>query len=335
MPNGVTMQEKITSEADINFESVVVDRDAGIIRGVVICGNESKNGYEYPPNCFGTSERAKALYEGKPICIDHKMDPKNPNMPAPRDVRDVAGWITNVRMENGRPVGDIEVEKNINCGVDLMGLAEKRRPGIGLSHVAICKMSSNKKTALAVEHVVTVDVVVSPATTKTFFEQEKQEQNQMELEQLKSALDTLKSENAVLKSDLAKSVQAIEGHKTEANALVTEVTSLRAELADIKPKLEAYQSTEKLTADKLAVEKLVTESGLDIKDSVVVSEQFMSVLLAASAEARPALIADRKAAVEFKAAPGSVQIRSLERQVKTEGSFDPASYLKTHLKGVK
>ena len=34
-------------------------------------------------------------------------------------------------------------------------------------------------------------------------------------------------------------------------------------------------------------------------------------------------------------ANGSVQIRSLERQVKTEGSFDPASYLKTHLKGVK
>ncbi|MCU9611789.1 hypothetical protein OEK97_28180, partial [Escherichia coli] len=86
---------------DINFESVVVDREANLIRGVVLCGNVSKNGYEYPTSCFGDSDRVKKLYEGKPICIDHKMDSKNPNMPATRDVRDVAGWITNVRMEQG------------------------------------------------------------------------------------------------------------------------------------------------------------------------------------------------------------------------------------------
>ena len=315
------MAKRITSEEDQSFQSfeaVVIDDEAKFIRNVVLCGNESKNGYSYPATCFKSLDHVVSLYEGRPVCINHNL-----NNPGVRDVRDIAGFIRNVRFEAGKPMGDIEVESAIDCGVDLMALAKKGRRGIGMSHTARCKMSRDKKTVELVEAVITVDVVVNPATTTTFFEQE-QEQD-MELEQLKADLETVKSENAVLKHELDSAKTLAESHKVESNKLLAEVTTLRADLQDIKPKLEQYEQAAKVEADKLAIEAQLVSAGLDIKDTVVVSEQFMAVLLSANPDNRTKIIDDRKAVITGAGKAGAV---SLPRQVKTEQEMVPGQRLK-------
>ena len=315
------MAKQITSESELNFESVVIDDDAKVIRNVILCGNESKNGYAYPPECFKNLDHVVSLYEGRPVCINHNLE--NPGV---RDVRDVAGFLRNVRFEAGKPVGDIEVESAINCGVDLMALAKKGRKGIGMSHTARCKMSRDKKTVELVEAVLTVDVVVNPATTTTFFEQEQD----MELEQLKAELATVTAECAVLKHELDSAKKLVDGHKSESDKLLIEVTTLRADLQEVKPKLEKFEQEAKAAADKLAIEAQLVLAGLDVKDTLVVSEQFITVLLSAGPEDRTKIIDDRKALIEG-ASKNDRGVVSLPRQIKTEQKTVPGQLLKNFL----
>lgn len=323
------MPHQIESEVELNFESVIVDAEAKTLRNVVLCGRESKNGYVYPPTCFKDNQHVVALYENKPVCIDH-----NTENPVVRGLRDVAGFIKNVRLENGRPVGDIELESAIDCGVDLLGLAQRKRKGIGMSHVAKCKMSKDKRTVELVEQVVTVDVVVNPATTSTFFEQALQETNKVDLETLKAELDTIKARNAVLESDLTRANELVEQHKAESAKLLTEVTSLRDEISAIKPEFEKYRAEQKKAADIAEIQKLLKEAELDLEDKVVVSENFMNILLATAPEQRAGIISDRKALVGSKST--KTEVRSPERMTKTEAAtFNASDYLEQALGGSK
>lgn len=323
------MPDQIESDVDFNFEAVVVDAENKILKNVVLCGHTSKNGYIYPPACFKDNQHVISLYENRPVCIDH-----NPDNPLGRGIRDIAGFIKNVRFENGRPVGDIELESAIDCGVDLLGLAQKKRKGIGMSHVAKCKMSRDKRTVELVEQVVTVDVVVNPATTSTFFEQALQETNKVDLETLKAELDSIKARNAVLESDLNRANELVDQHKSENDKLLTEVTSLRGEISTIKPVYEQYQADQKKAADLVEIEKLLKEAELDVTDKVVVSENFLNILLATAPEQRQVIISDRKALVGAR--PAGSAVRSLERQVNTEATaFNASEYLDKNLGGGK
>jgi len=152
----------------------------------------------------------------------------------------------------------------------------------------------------------------------------------MELEQLKAENDVLKARVAVLESDLTKATASAETFKSENTSLLGEVTNLRTEVADIKPRLESYVKAEQKLADETAVKKLLEEAGLDLSDPVVVSEQFMAMLLNASPDARTPLIEDRKAAVSRGGSVATGTVRSPERGVKTEPkaeAFDPLAYL--------
>ncbi len=323
------MPDQISSDVDFNFEHVIVDTETRTLKNVVLCGLTSKNGYNYPPSCFGDTQHVIALYENKPVCIDH-----NPTNPVFRGIRDIAGFIKNVRFENGRPVGDIELESAIDCGVDLLGLAQKKRKGIGMSHVAKCKMSRDKRTVELVEQVVTVDVVVNPATTSTFFEQALQETSKVDLETLKAELDSTKARYAVLESDLTRANELVGQHKSENDKLLTEVTSLRSEISAIKPAYEQYLAEQKKAADVAEIEKLLKEADLDLTDKVVVSENFMNILLATAPENRSEIISDRKALVGAKAPVQGV--RSPERKVTTEATeFKASEYLAQNLGGGK
>jgi hypothetical protein len=323
------MPDQIASDVDFNFEHVIVDAETRTLRNVVLCGPTSKNGYNYPPSCFGDNQHVIALYENKPVCIDH-----NSENPLVRGLRDIAGFIKNVRFENGRPVGDIELESAIDCGVDLLGLAQRKRKGIGMSHVAKCKMSRDKRTVELVEQVVTVDVVVNPATTSTFFEQALQETSKVDLETLKAELDSTKARYAVLESDLTRANELIGQHKSENDKLLTEVTSLRSEISAIKPAYEQYLSEQKKAADVAEIEKLLKEAELDLADKVVVSENFMNILLATAPEKRSEIISDRKALVGAKAP--ATGVRSPERKVNTEATeFKASEYINQNLGGGK
>ena len=318
------MAKTVTSEVSFDFESVQVDEEAGIIRNVLVCGCESKNGYNFGPDAFGDDARVKSLYDGLPVCINHSKE-----NPLGRSVQEVAGFLSSPRRNTANQVfADIQVEDSIDCGVDLIKLAKKRRRNIGLSHTAKYRMSRDGKTVDRVEKVITVDVVVNPATTQSFFEQEQDEET-MDLAQIKAECDKLKADNAVLKNDLAKAESALTEFKTEANKLVGDVQKLTAEVATLKPALESYQLKEKAESDKLSIEKLVADAGLDVKCPTVFSEQFQAVLLMASPEQRPAIVADRKAALEV--AGGTISPERKQGFSNESVTFSASDYLKKNL----
>jgi len=137
--------------------------DSHLIRNVLLCGNSSRNGYEIPPEAFGDVQK---LYGGLPIFLDHSSDP---NKPLNRSVKDIAGFIVEAKLRYGKPYGTIDTSE-LPGGPHLLALARKKLPGVGLSHVASYKLDKSKRTVLKVERVYSVDAVVRPATTSTFYE---------------------------------------------------------------------------------------------------------------------------------------------------------------------
>jgi hypothetical protein len=139
--------------------------DSHVIKGVLLCGNRSRNGYEIPESAFGGESNTRKLYEGQPVFSDHAKGKE-----LSRSVRDMGGTIRNVRMLQGKPYGDIDCEGCI-AGPALLALARKRTPYVGLSHVASYRWSPDRKMVTRVEQIVSVDVVFRPATTNGFHEQ--------------------------------------------------------------------------------------------------------------------------------------------------------------------
>ncbi len=137
-----------------------------VIRGVLLCGNVSKNGYAIPPTAFGGESGAKRLYENKLVFMDHDL-----NRPLSRSTRDLAGVVRDVSLRFGMPRGNIDAE-GYPAGPALLALARRRPRGVGLSHVAGYRRSIDKKTVEAITEVFSVDVVIRPATTDSFFESE-------------------------------------------------------------------------------------------------------------------------------------------------------------------
>src|SRR5690606_12940462 len=115
----------------------------GIIRNVVLCGNTSRNGYSIPPTAFGSQDRVKRLYESRLVYLDH---PKPDDRSAvSRSLEHLAGHIRNVRFEGGRPRGDIDTRGCPRASV-LLGLAQAKVPGVGLSHVASYRFKDATRT---------------------------------------------------------------------------------------------------------------------------------------------------------------------------------------------
>lgn len=156
-------ESRFTMDTLVDFEAQA--DDSPVIRNVLLCGNSSRNGYEIPPSAFGGDEGVKRLYESRLCFIDHAT----PN-PLNRSTRDLAGTVMNARLVNGRAYGDIDCEA-APAGPLLLDLARKRIPGIGLSHAASYRRSADGRTVLEITAVYSVDVVVRPATTNSFYEQ--------------------------------------------------------------------------------------------------------------------------------------------------------------------
>lgn len=138
-----------------------------MIRDVLLCGNQSKNGYSIPPSAFGSEARVKRLYEGVPIYFDHGDVAKKG--PFSRSSSSIAGVIRNVRLVDGKPRGDIE-PMDSEQGRLLASTIKASPRNHGLSHVARYDIDRKAKVVKSVEEVFSVDVVINPATTKTFRE---------------------------------------------------------------------------------------------------------------------------------------------------------------------
>ncbi|QDT54791.1 hypothetical protein Pan44_28290 [Caulifigura coniformis] len=170
------MGEALTFDGFLAESSIADEgRKAETIRNVLLCGLQSLNGRSIPASAFGGAERAKALYEGVHVYLNHDMDAG-----ISRRVESLAGIVESVTVDGlGRPRGDIRLNGN-KAGEELRALfefsqkAEKhgaRLKDVGFSHVAVYTFSALDRTVVqSVDQVFSVDVVIRPATTKSFSE---------------------------------------------------------------------------------------------------------------------------------------------------------------------
>ena len=145
-----------------------VDREAGLIEGVRILGQDSRNGRRYSPRAMAEAAR---LYEGAPVNVDHPATERKD-----RPIAEAFGWMVNVRQEQGAVYGDLHYLKS-HPQAELVAEAAERNPNrIGLSHHAegTVRMDGQRVIVETVERVHSIDLVQTPATNAGLFESEKQ-----------------------------------------------------------------------------------------------------------------------------------------------------------------
>jgi hypothetical protein len=149
-------------------ESVAVDREAGVIRGVKILGKDSRNGRTYTGTAIAEAAR---LYEGSKVNVDH---PPIDNPDAERSFVDGFGVLRGVTIREGDVFGDLHYLKSHPRAEMVAEAAERFPHSFGLSHNADGKTRSERGRTI-VESVVkvrSVDIVGKPATNNGIFESE-------------------------------------------------------------------------------------------------------------------------------------------------------------------
>ncbi|MCC7421633.1 MAG: hypothetical protein IT428_15225 [Planctomycetaceae bacterium] len=313
----------------------VVSEDGTIVRGVALCGRTSKNGYSFAETAWGDQSRAKSLYEGRPVFIDHTKDASKA---FERSSRDLAGNVENVTLRGGRPFGDIRTLPT-DAGKLLSAMAKAKPPNVGMSHVAAYRFSENRKVVESIEEVASVDLVVFPATTKSFTEQDRGKPMTTSTPADDKLTLHLENEGKRLTAENTRLTKLVEERDTSLAAMTKERDELKSRVAT----LEAENKTLKSDADKFAAEKAIAarrvdisaklkEHGLKEDDAVIVSPAFMESLVSeADAGKRELLIKDRKA-VLGAAAKGGNGLGSTERQQGGggggTGDFNPENEFK-------
>lgn len=143
-----------------------VDREKGIIYGVKVCGNESRNRRHYPEDVL---EAAVGLYEGVSVYLDHGTESGEER---PLDTH--FGNLQNVRIENGELYADLHYLTRHEKAEAIAERAEKFPRNFGLSHDAAIDgvFENGIQKVIEIEEVHSVDLVTRPATNQGIFEQE-------------------------------------------------------------------------------------------------------------------------------------------------------------------
>ncbi len=141
-----------------------VDRGQSVIRNVKLLGLESKNGRTYKRAAV---ERARALYEGAKVNVDHAARPN-----APRSYADRIGQLRNVRSDGSGLRADLLVNPKHAVAEQLLWDAENMPAAVGLSHNVEAKVSREGGRVVVEEivRVLSVDLVADPATTRGLHE---------------------------------------------------------------------------------------------------------------------------------------------------------------------
>lgn len=168
-----TIKTYTVQESAARFDAATrVDREAQVVRDVVILGHESSNGRRYT---LAAMEAALPMYDGIPVKIDH---PEMAKARDPRDFDTTWGWIVSPRvvMESGEPKmrGDIQYVKSHASTETILERIEKFPTKQGLSHNADIDGDWVEGNAVfevsAITEVRSVDLVENPATTRGIFE---------------------------------------------------------------------------------------------------------------------------------------------------------------------
>lgn len=154
--------KQITERVAAPFTGTKVNREAGYIDDVLICGFTSENGREYP---WGKGLQHKpGTYEGKVVNCDHGKE-------STIDRR--LGWLSNETTgADGRPRARLNVLNSHPMANRVYEAAERNPSLFGLSHVAVCATTyANQRERIdEIRQVISVDLVADPATTKGLHE---------------------------------------------------------------------------------------------------------------------------------------------------------------------
>lgn len=275
--------------------------DGTVIKNVLLCGNESKNGYPIPPSAFGDEGKTKQLYENKLVYINHVREPDESKV-MNRKLEDLGGYIKNVRLVNGKPRGDIQTE---GCpkGEITLKLASSRVPNVGMSHVGLYSFNENKELGHyveSVERILSVDVVSNPATTKSFYEQTQEDEEKKQMsDELRAELKTVREERNNFQAESTQFKNEAEQLKQEKADLQKELDGLKQENQELKNKVDEFETAKALHDRKVKIESELSEAKLDLKDETEVSKTFLESLQNEKDEnKRKEMIADRVALVK-------------------------------------
>jgi hypothetical protein len=147
-----------------------VDADAGILYGVKILGEASKNGRRYKAK--GMKEAA-AKYNGVKAYVDH---PEKERLSEDRKFKDWSGVFQNATYREGQGIfADLHLRKTSDYFDGIVEAAEKFPRSVGFSHVAEGESHYEGETEIveSIKEVFSVDLVTDPATTAGFFESRK------------------------------------------------------------------------------------------------------------------------------------------------------------------
>jgi hypothetical protein len=158
------MIETICESCGIGVEPKI-DRKAGVIHGVKIIGNHSRNGRHYPNSVLAD---AVGLYEGAKVNLDHTEGAAKPRRYSER-----FGLIQNVALkEDDGLYADFLFNANHPLAGQFLWDAEHSPGNVGFSHHVEAQIRRNGNDVLVekITAVRSVDLVADPATTSGLFE---------------------------------------------------------------------------------------------------------------------------------------------------------------------
>jgi hypothetical protein len=144
-----------------------VDIENGVLYGVKLLGEVSKNGRRYKPEAM---KKAVPLYEGRKSYVDH---PEHEKLAEDRKFRDWSGEFRNARYVEGRGIfADQHLRKEGDYFAGIIEAAQRFPTAVGYSHVAdgASRMDGDTEIIESITEVFSVDLVTDPATTAGFFE---------------------------------------------------------------------------------------------------------------------------------------------------------------------
>jgi hypothetical protein len=172
------------------FESV--DKSAGLIKGVKLCGRVSRNGRLYPPEVF-TSALTK--YEGVKCNIDHAAIESDQLQAPSIPFASRFGRFVNARLNpESEPIADLKYNPEHPMAKSFEWWVENDPTAIGFSQMALVKWKSETKDGKslqlveAIEDVISVDLVSDPATTNGIFESVQTKEMTMDPKQIGASL---------------------------------------------------------------------------------------------------------------------------------------------------
>lgn len=299
---------------------VVVDRSAGTIRNILLVGPHSRNGYRYKAEAL---REAVDLYEGKLVFLDHAADPARPRQ---RSTRDVAGTLVRPRFVGGRLRGDIATV-DTEAGRTLLALAERDRPGVGMSHVVLARRNDDGSVVEKIVDVVSVDAVVFPATARSFREQQQDDDATAEISANGNGQATTPPPAACGLAEISDNPATpglLESRLTELadglERLLEQIFSLLGERDRLRSEAERRSADDQRRARRARVEQIVEECRLS-RDTA--SDVFLDLLANCEDETLVrTLIEDRRRLTEVTRRPAP---RSRERN--GDGTTDPSAAL--------